>query len=127
MGNASQVEEEMSKYAEMKWRILMESGGNEAGNLVVEAIKEDVPVDTGAAQSSIDYDILEMGMWIFKICTCGKDVRNPRTNISTLSYLSCLELGGPCTHNQNRPPHFFFRNGSLKSKDKMDQILAKFW
>lgn len=127
MSNAVAVEQEMLKYGQMKWQILVESGGSQVGNLVVEAIKEKVPVDTGSAKSGITHDLIEVGPWAFKIGTYAKDIVNSRSGESILEYIPCLELGGPCTHNQNRPPHFFFRNGSLESKDKMDALLAEFW
>ena len=127
MGNISQVEAEMSRYAEMKWQILVESGGSEAGNLVVEVIKEKTPVDTGSAQSGIAHDLIEMGPWAFKIGTYAKDIINSRSGESILRYIDCLEFGNPCPQNKPRRANFMFRGGSMESKEKMDQILAKFW
>jgi hypothetical protein len=123
MGNAAQVEQEMRAYGLKKWAAVVD-GGDSAGELVKNEIKQRTPVDTRSAQDSIEYKKEIIGPWMFKIKTYAKDVTNPKTNQSTLLYIPCLEWGSPCPKGSSRFPHLMYTNGSISSKEAMDNILA---
>lgn len=127
MGNSTQVAREMENFARLKWDILVASGGDSAGALVKNAIKEKTPVDTGTAKDSIAFKKEIMGKWAFKIITYAKPLTNPLSGSLSTDYTDCLEFGGPCPKGQTRIANMMFRNGSLESKEKMDQLLASFW
>ena len=116
----------MEAYALGKWSAVV-AGGDSCGDLLVESIKSKTPVDTATAQNSISYKKERLGQWMFKIYTYGNDLTNPKSGESVLRYLDCLEYGNPCPQNKPRRANFMFRGGSMESKEKMDQILAKFW